>query len=341
MRILIIGGTKFIGPFVVRQLVEQSHEVTVFHRGQTKADLPSVVQCIYGDRKQLHDFQTKFKHYAPQVVLDMAPYAEQEAQAVVQTFRGLAQRVVVVSSQDVYRAYERVRRTNPGPPDPVPLTEESALREKLYPYRKQAQGSDDWIYHYEKILVERVVMNEPELPATVLRLPLVYGPGDYQHRLFPYLKRMDDGRAFILLEEGQAGWRWTRGYAENVAAAIVLAITNTRAMGRIYNVGEKKTLTEAEWVYEIGRAAGWNGKVVTVKKEQLPKHLRLDLDWAQHLVVDTSRIRCELGYVEPVAFPEAVERTLRWERENAPEQIDPQQFDYDAEEATWLDEARN
>ncbi|MGH7456026.1 MAG: NAD-dependent epimerase/dehydratase family protein, partial [bacterium] len=290
MRIFIIGGTRFIGPFVVRQLVEQGHEVTVFHRGQTKADLSKAVRFIYGDRKKLHAFKTDLEQYSPQVVLDMAPYTEQEAQAVVQTFKGLAERVVIISSQDVYRAYERVRRTNPGPPDPVPLTEESPLRETLYPYRQrfptQQLTKDELWNDYDKILVERVFMSEPELPATVLRLPWVYGPGDYLHRMFPHLKRMGDGRPFILLEDGQAGWRWTRGYVENVAAAIVLAISNERAIGRIYNVGEEAAFTEAEWVEKIGRTVKWNGKVVTVQKEQLPKHLKLDLDWEQHLVVD-------------------------------------------------------
>ena len=41
MHILVIGGTNFMGPLVVRSLSEQGHEVTVFHRGQTQTDLPS------------------------------------------------------------------------------------------------------------------------------------------------------------------------------------------------------------------------------------------------------------------------------------------------------------
>jgi nucleoside-diphosphate-sugar epimerase len=336
MRILIIGGTKFIGPFVVRQLVEQGREVAVFHRGETEVGLPSSVRHIHGDRKQLRDFKTTFANFAPEIALDMAPYTEQQAQTVVQTFKGLVKRVVAISSQDVYRAYERVRRTNSGPPDPVPLTEDSPLREKLYPYRQrfpaQQFAKDDFWNDYDKILVERVFMSESALPATVLRLPWVYGPGDYLHRMFPHLKRMEDQRPFILLAEGQAQWRWTRGYVENVAAAIVLAITNERAMGRIYNVGEAKTFAEAEWIKQIGHAAGWSGKVVTVKKENLPKHLRMDLDWEQHLVVDSSRIRSELSYVEPVSLEETIERTVRWERENPPERIDPKQFDYAAED---------
>jgi hypothetical protein len=55
---------------------------------------------------------------------------------------------------------------------------------------------------YEKILVERAVMNEPDLPSTILRLQQVYGPGDRQRRLFDYLKRIDDGRRATMLGEG-------------------------------------------------------------------------------------------------------------------------------------------
>ena len=68
------------------------------------------------------------------------------------------------------------------------------------------------MYDYEKILVERVVMGDTGLPVTVLRLPMVYGPNDCQHRLAPYLKRMLDGRPMIPLSKGMARWRCLRGY---------------------------------------------------------------------------------------------------------------------------------
>src|SRR5205823_7436702 len=163
----------------------------------------------------------------------------------------------VIISVDVYRAYERFRKADPGPPDPAPLTEGSPLRDKLYPYRSMAKSADEFMYHYDKILMEREVMSRPEaLPVTVLRLPMVYGPGDYQHRLFPYLKRMDDGRPAILLPEGWAQNRVSRGYVEGVAAAIVLAVLDDRATGRVYNVAEPEALSELEWVRRIGEAVG-------------------------------------------------------------------------------------
>lgn len=98
MKILIIGGTGFIGTDVVRYLSEKGHEVTVFHRGHTQADLPSGVDRILGDRQELRDRQSEFQQLAPQVVLDMIPATEQDAQMLMSTFKGIAQRVVAIST---------------------------------------------------------------------------------------------------------------------------------------------------------------------------------------------------------------------------------------------------
>jgi len=337
MRILIIGGTRFIGPQVVRYLSEQGHDIILFHRGQTHADLPQGVKEILGNRRPLSASASELRGLTPDVVLDLIPFIEQDAREVMNTFTGIARRVVAISSQDVYRAFGRVNRKEFGPLDPLPLTENSPLRENLYPYRGEApRNADDsgrWMDNYDKILVERLVMGDPNLPGTVLRLPAVYGPGDYQHRLFQFLKRMDDNRPAILLDEDVARWRWTHGYVENVAAAIALAVTDERASGRIYNVGEPYTLTMAEWVSRIGHAAGWKGRVIALPKDRLPAHLLEEADTSQDIVVDTSRIRKELGYNEMIEQDVALRRTIAWERAHPPEKIDPKEFDYAAEDA--------
>ncbi|HEV2132546.1 MAG TPA: NAD-dependent epimerase/dehydratase family protein, partial [Longimicrobiaceae bacterium] len=147
----------------------------------------------------------------------------------------------------------------------------------------------------------------------MLRLPAVYGPGDAFHRLHEYLKRMDEGRPAILVEAQQAEWRWTRGYVENVAAAIVLAVTDARAARRTYNVGEPDALSEVEWIRQIGRAAGWEGEILPVPSDRLPAHLAgEDFDWRHHLVTDTSRLRDELGYAEPLSREGGLQRAVEW-----------------------------
>ena len=79
-------------------------------------------------------------------------------------------------------------------------------------------------------------MSASNISATIIRLPMVYGAGDYIHRLYPYIKRMDDQRPAIVLEEKLAHWQGCYGYVENVARAIALAVNDQRATGSIYNV---------------------------------------------------------------------------------------------------------
>ena len=213
----------------------------------------------------------------------------------------------------------------------MPLTEDAPLRTTLYPDRRVVDG----IHDHDKILVERAVMGTLALPGTILRLPMVYGPGDDMRRLFYYVKRMDDRRSAILLDEGIARHRASRGYVEDVAAAVALATTDERATGRIYNVGEEPALPEAEWVRAIGRAAGWAGDVVVVPRARLPMPLRWwgDGDTDQDWVADTTRIRTELGYAELLPRDEALRRTVTWQRANPPENVPPEMFDYTAEDA--------
>ncbi len=333
MRILVLGGTRFIGPHAVRWLVEMGHEVTVFHRGQTEALLPPSARHLHGDRQHLPDFAGDFRNFAPDVVLDMVPATEQDGKTLVSLFSGIAGRVVAISSGDVYRAYDRFRRADPGAPDPVPLTEDSPLRDRLFPYRDKAQGPNDFLFSYEKILMERAVMSEPVLPATILRLPMVYGPGDYQHRLFEYLKRMDDKRPAIILPRNVSRWRGLRGYVEDIGCAVALCVTNDRVAGRIYHVADPENITEAEWVHRIAQAAGWSGEIVTLPDEQLPPHLKHNYDTSQDWSLDSSRIRQELGYSEPTLPDEAMGRSVAWERANPPQEFDPGEFDYAAEDA--------
>jgi len=70
MRILVIGGTAFTGPHVVRQLVREGHEVTLFHRGQTDAKLPKAVQRILGDRREWENYKDELRKVEPELVLD-------------------------------------------------------------------------------------------------------------------------------------------------------------------------------------------------------------------------------------------------------------------------------
>jgi nucleoside-diphosphate-sugar epimerase len=338
MRILVIGGTGFIGPYIVRELIRLGHQLAVFHRGQSTAALPDGVQRIVGTRDELNRLQTEFRSFAPDVVIDMILSSEGHARTTMNVFRGIAGRLVALSSADVYRAIGVLHGKDKGPLQQVPLTEESDLRTYRQPYGKEALEVVRKVYpwvddDYDKIPVEQVVMSAPDLPGTVLRLPMTYGPGDPLHRFYSYVKRMDDGRPAILLPDDAAAWRGPRGYVENVAAGVALAATSPQAAGRIYNLADQDSLMEREWVQAIGRTVGWRGAVHAVPRDRLPAHLAMPGNYAQHWNVSTARIRDELGYSEPISLQNGFTRTIAWERTNPPAQMDPKQFDYAAEDA--------
>jgi len=338
MRLLIIGGTGFMGPFVLKILAAEGHDLAVYHRGFAKPVLPAGVREILGDQRDLAKSTSEFRAFAPDVVVNFILASERQAKTLVEVFRGIAGRMVVLSSGDVYRAAGVLHGTEPGPLQPMPLTEESDLRSHGPTYRKEAiellRKTFAWLDDdYDKIPVERVVMSDPDLAGTILRLPMVYGPGDPLHRLYPYLKRMDDGRPAILIQEDAALWRGPRGYVENVAAGIALAATAPTAAGRIYNLAEPESFTELEWAWRIARVAGWTGSVLPVSVDLIPEHLRLPYNSAQHWIMSSARIRAELGYAEPVTLRTALARTIEWERANPPVEVDPKQFDYASEDA--------
>ncbi|HXK39528.1 MAG TPA: NAD-dependent epimerase/dehydratase family protein [Candidatus Paceibacterota bacterium] len=312
MNVLAIGATGFIGKYVTRSLLEQGHRIAIVHRGRTTTDLSAEIQYMRGNRDALNDLLPAIARFRPTVVLDVIPYTERQARAVMNVSRGVAQRIVALSSADVYRNYDGFRGKATTPPDPVPLFEEAPLRETLYPYKGYGLPFD-WADDYDKILVERVVMSDTELPGTILRLPAVYGPDDRHNRIGAYLDRLNaEGR--VLMTKEQAEWRWTRGYVEDVAAAIILAVVDDRAAGRIYNVGEETAVTELEWIELIRNAVGWRGEVVLASVEDVPEHSRERFDFRYELITDTMRIRDELGYREVVGREDAVRRSAEWER---------------------------
>jgi nucleoside-diphosphate-sugar epimerase len=230
MRVLVIGGTGFIGSRIVRQLAGQGHEVAVFHRKNCNSILPcGVREFLHPDStKALESFPKEILNFEPQVVIHTFAMSEADAEKAVRAFAGRASRVVVLSSGDVYREYGRFIGVEAGPIDNELLSEDSPLRTTLYPYRHRAASDDAMEYWYEKILVERVVLSSPNLPATVLRLPKIYGPGSNQDMATVYTNRH------------QPTWRWTHGFVENVAAAVVLAGMSAQAAGQTYNVGKSR-----------------------------------------------------------------------------------------------------
>lgn len=330
MRVLLIGGNGFIGSPLTKQLLAAGHQVAIFHRAPAPCDGANGVRHISGDRNQLSAYRGQLQEFAPNSIVDLILSSGEQARELMKVARGGTGRVVALSTGDVYRAWGVLHRVEGGAIEPLPITEDSPLRTNRKLYAPETirimKSTFPWATEdYDKIAVEEAVMSDPALPGTVLRLPMVYGPGDPAHRFFPVLKPIAD--------ENFAEWRGPRGYVENVAHAITLAVTSDRAAGRIYNVCEEPCVSELEWRTSIAKQAAWTGQFVVLPVERTPQHLLFGLNAAQHVVVSSQRIRAELGYEEIVPREAGIRRTIAWESSNPPQTVNPQQFDYAAEDA--------
>jgi nucleoside-diphosphate-sugar epimerase len=334
MKTLLIGGSGFIGQFAAQQLHQSGHHVTVFHRGKISA--PQGTEEILGDRKFLQDHQPEFRRQKFDVVVDFVLSSGRQAQQLMDTFRGIAGRIVALSSMDVYRAWGVFYNTEQCGLQELPLTEDSDLRTSRVTYPPEALKRVQTIYgwldaEYDKIPVEQAVLSDAKLSGTILRLPMIYGPGDPVQRFHPILKRIDDGRKQIIFADDVAPLRTPRGYVEDVASAVALAATSPQAAGRVYNVCEADSFGELDWARKIASATNWQGEFIVLPHDRTPKHLLWPGNTAQHIVALSDRIRKELGYCELLPREEAIRRTIEWDRANPPA-TPLAQFDYGAED---------
>jgi nucleoside-diphosphate-sugar epimerase len=316
MKILVIGGTIFIGKRAVRMLRDAGHDVAVLHRGDHEPDDLADVTHIHGDAKDLGSVDVS--RFSPDVVWHNMAFGRRDADELVAKF-GERMRYVMTSSCDVYRSYGALHKGVAT--EPVPSDETAPVRDERYPYRGQIPGMDD----YEKLDAEEILLG---VGATVLRWPMCYGPNDGQRREWYVLRRIHAGRKRIPVGSGQ--WLATKGYAEDIANGCKLAIENENVAGEIFNLGEKLVYPYGRWTEMIVEASGADVELVRVGDDELPGDMGLTGIVPQHFVTDCSKARRVLGYTD-TDHMEALKTTVEWHLAHPPQQQDEPDWSADDE----------
>jgi nucleoside-diphosphate-sugar epimerase len=304
MRVVVIGGTSFIGRRIVEELVGRGDEVTVVHRGETEP--VGWVECehIHCDRSAFASVADRVRTLAPDGIVDTRAMSRADT-AVLPHLPDA--RLVLLSSMDVYRAFGLVLAEGEG--EPVPISEDSPVREERYPYRERGGRPDD----YDKLDVEPAYL---ERGATVLRLAMIYGEHDPQRREEFILRRVRAGRDRIPF--GPGSWLWTRGYVGDVAGAVLGALDTPAAAGEVLNIGEGAVRTMRGWAEEILAAAGHTAELVAVPEAALPEDMWMTKAVRQHLLVDCGRAQRVLGW-RPGDVTAALTASVRWHLSNPPD----------------------
>ena len=251
MRVLVIGGTQFMGREIVHRLVGRGHEVTVLHR-RDHHDLGPAVRNLKADRGDLSAVSHALRAHRFEAVFDMVydwekgtPAAQVEATA--RSCGDELQRYVFMSSIAAYGPGLDHRESDPLVPDDVPN-----------PYAQHKASSERALFRLHV---------ESGFPVTSFRPPFVHGPGQPFYREQFFWDRMRDHRPLVLPDGGDAPMQWA--FVSDVAEAGVRALEVPEAAGEAFNIAHLEPLTQRGFVEALARAAGVEPRLVPVPRARI------------------------------------------------------------------------
>jgi len=318
MRVLVLGGTRFIGRAIVEDLVAAGHDVTVVHRGEREPDDMPHATHIHLPRQRWAAESAQFAAAAPDAAVDCLALSRDDARAAIAAIPG-GVHVVALSSQDVYRAFASLNAARDT--DAVPIDETSPLSEDRHPHR--GHGAEHELYSKQDVEEEYLRRG-----AVVLRLPATYGEHDYQRREEFILRRARARRRRIPI--GGAGFLWTRGWVRDIARGVRLAAEHGEIQGDVVNLGEERTCTIRLWAMRILEVARSDAELIEVADDVLPADMSLSSGrLSQHVLVSTARARALLGYTDSDGMT-ALRSSVGWHLNHPPDDADT---DFTADDA--------
>ncbi len=329
MQALVVGGTGPTGPFLTRGLVQRGYDVSILHRGTHEVpETPPEVKHIHADPHFRDTLDTALAGRSFDLVI--ATYGR--LRTVAEAVWGKTPRFIGVGGSPVYRGLLEPQVNFPtGLPLPTPETAAVAQNEEHGRFARMIAQTEEAVMRGHAT---------GKCNVTFFRYPLVYGPHQVVPTEWCVIRRILDQSPFIILPDSGLMLQ-TRGYAANLAHAILLAVDQPGvAAGQIYNCGDERLLSLYQWVEIITRTLEYEWDIICMPEAVArPAQPLIPLVGPRHhCILDLTKIRTELGYKDLVPIEDALPKVVRWyvehqpERGGAIEQSLQDPFDYTAED---------
>lgn len=214
MRILIMGGTRFIGVYLTKILLEQGHEVVLFNRGKKPAPVEGIQQ-IHGDRTDASQIKEKLSSENFDAIFDNNGRELSDTQPLADIFKGKVKHLVYMSSAGVYLKT-----------DQLPHIEGDAIDPK-----SRHKGK----HETESYLIEQ------GLPFTSIRPTYIYGPQNYNDVEAWFFDRIVRDRPIPV--PGNGLHITQLGHCKDLANAMAAVLGNEKAIAQIYNISGERYVT--------------------------------------------------------------------------------------------------
>jgi 2'-hydroxyisoflavone reductase len=309
MRVLVIGGTLFIGKLLVKRLLAADHEVTILHR---KAEHPfgRRVRNTVADRNDAVSIRSALSGLRFDAVYDIAYDWERgttaaQVEATAKSIPGDLTRYVFMSSVAAYG-------------DGLNHSEDDPLASDIHPeaYVRNKAGSERALFR---------MYHESRFPLVTIRPPFVYGPENPFYREAFFWDRLRLDRPVIIPGDGNRLMQFV--FVTDLVEACFNALERHTAPGRAFNVADEKPLTQVEVVTEFARAIGKQASVIRVPREIIVRNggnaLAAPMYFGQYY--DVPPITEAVGRVKRVLhvsltpFATGLKETWRWYSRHTPE----------------------
>ena len=309
MRVLVIGGTLFIGKLLVKRLIAAGHEVTILHR---KAEHPfgRKVRNAIADRNDVAAIRSALSGLRFDAVYDIAYDWERgttgaQVEATAKSIPGDISRYIFMSSVAAYG-------------DGLNHAEDDPLASDIHtdPYVRNKAGSERALFR---------MYHESRFPVVTVRPPFVYGPENPFYREAFFWDRLRLDRPIIIPGDGNRLMQFV--YVNDLVEGCFNALEKHTAPGRAFNVADEKPLTQVELVMEFARALGKHPVLVRVPRELIARAggnaYGEPMYFGQYY--DVPPITEAVGRVKRVLnvsltpFAVGLKETLRWYTKHTPE----------------------
>ena len=294
-KVLVLGGSYFVGRKLVEFLAEHGYEMTVLNRGTRPLSMEGVQQ-ICCDRNDGEGMKTALAGKVFDYVIDVSwqdvSWVEKLCAAL--DFEAV-KKLVFISSSAVYDV-EHLQ---------IPFTETDALAENKY-WTFYGQGKIDAERYYSRFLREK------KTELVILRPPYIYGEYNYAQRESLIFRQLLEDKPVVIPKSNP---KLQFIYTEDLVAIVKVLLKMDTGKESIFNVGNTDAVTSKEWVENCAKVTGKVPEIMEVDYAGLGRNVRdfypfFDYD----NVLDVSKI-CEMIKRE-TAFEEGLKRSFAWFLEN-------------------------
>ena len=260
-RVLIIGGTRNMGYYLSKRLVEAGYDLTLLNRGITRDDLPPSIHRLHVDRTNHKQMRRALLGKRFDVVIDFVLYNGDETRTVIELFRDNIEHYIALSSGQVYLVRKGLRR---------PFREEVYDGELMAAPEEISYAYEEWRYGVQKREVEDELRAEHArsgFPFTALRLPMVNSARDPYNRLYNYYLRLRDGGAILVPDAPNYMLNQVDGL--DVVQVIADLMDSGAGKGSAFNIAQDEQISHQEFLLELAEIMGEQARVVTAKRGDL------------------------------------------------------------------------